>query len=122
MKDSDRLFYLVEYMNEFLPQKSTDIKLNNFSRHNKQGAASDIYTINISYDLEGTKQQKDFILKCYRKGHENKGLREFRLLRTLKKYNLPVPTAYHFEADSGLLGGPFTIMERIMGEHVSQYL
>lgn len=46
----------------------------------------------------------------------SKGGREYEVMKRLRSAAFPVPAPYAFEADSGLLGAPFLIMERLEGE------
>ena len=41
--------------------------------------------------------------------------REYRVLRSLAKTDVPVPTALLLEEDLGVLGTPFYVMERLEG-------
>lgn len=109
-------------MEDVLPPNATDVGLHDIHRLKGQGATSVMYSFALTYISEGLKQRKDFVLRLYKEGSEKNGLKEFSLLKTLKEYNIPVPTAYCFEADNRIMGKPFMIMEKIMGKNASHYL
>jgi len=105
-----------------LPPNATDVSVRDIHSLKEQGASSVMYSFVLTYVLEGLKQRKDFVLRMYRQGREENGSKEFAVLKALKKYNLPVPAAYYFEADNRIMGKPFMIMEKIVGKGASHYL
>jgi aminoglycoside phosphotransferase (APT) family kinase protein len=105
-----------------LPPNATDVSVHDIHRLTEQGATSMMYSFVLTYISEGLKQRKDFVLRLYKGGSEKNALKEFSLLKTLKGYNIPVPTAYCFEVDDRIMGKPFMIMEKIMGKNASHYL
>jgi len=88
----------------------------------EQGRASSMYSFFGSFSSGSSKEQKEFILRVYKEGNDEKGRKEFTLLKVLKEKNLPVPTAYWFEENHVALGKSFMIMERIMGKNASFYM
>ena len=75
-----------------------------------------------TFTLGGCKQSKEFILRVFREENVEIGRKEFAILKTLKEQNLPVPTAYCFEENDGVLEKPFMIMERTVAKTASDYL
>lgn len=47
--------------------------------------------------------------------------REFRILKALRKTEVPVPNALHFCDDRNVIGTPFYVMERLEGRVMSNY-
>jgi aminoglycoside phosphotransferase (APT) family kinase protein len=109
-------------LKDVLPPNATDVAVHDIHRLKEQGTNAVMYSFFLTYVSEGLKQRKDFILKMYREGCEKNGPKEFSLLKILKEYNIPVPTAYYFEADNRIMGKPFIIMEKIIGKTASDYL
>jgi len=113
---------LARCLKDCLPPNATDVSVRDIYGLDEQGASSMMYSFVLTYVSKGLKQRKDFVLRMYREGHEESGHKEFAVLKALKKYNLPVPTAYYFEADNRIMGKPFMIMEKIVGKSASHYL
>jgi len=113
---------LAKCLEDVLPSNATDISVHDIHRFKEQGATSVMYSFVLTYISEGLKQRKDFVLRLYKEGSEKNALKEFSLLKALKEYNIPVPTAYCFEADNRTMGKPFMIMEKIIGKSASLYL
>jgi aminoglycoside phosphotransferase (APT) family kinase protein len=121
-ENSSYLIRLAEYLDYILPPKATDVRISNVQKLKEQGATSVMYSFTVTCISEGSKKRKDFILRLYKEGNEKNGPKELLLLKTLKEHNLPVPTAYYFEANSKILGKPFLILEKIEGKNAQQYL
>jgi aminoglycoside phosphotransferase (APT) family kinase protein len=117
-----RLNGIIKCVESVLPSKATDIRVHDVHRLNEQGATSVTFSLFLTYVSEGIRQRKDLILRLYREGSEKNGPKELALLNTLKEHNIPVPTAYYFEADSNILGRPFLIMDKIIGKSAQQDL
>jgi len=121
-RNSSYLISLARCLKDCLPPDATDVSVHDIYRLKEQGASSVMYSFVLTYVSEGLKGRKDFLLRMYREGHEKSGHKEFAVLKALKKYNLPVPTAYYFEADNRIMGRPFMIMEKIVAKSASHYL
>lgn len=107
---------------KFLPPDTACIDVQGIRKLAEQGRASMMYSFFGTFSSQGSKQRKEFILRLYKDGNQEKGRKEFSLLTVLKDQNLPVPTAYCFEEDRVVLGHSFMIMERIMAKDASFYL
>jgi len=119
---SSHLTRLAECLKDVLPPNATGVSVHDIHKRKEQGTASVMYSFPLTYISEGLKQRKDFVLRMYREGYEKLGPKEFAVLKALKEYNLPVSTAYYFEADKKIMGKPFIIMEKIVGKPASHYI
>ena len=68
------------------------------------------------------RKKREYILRVYKEGFEDKGPKEFELLSALKKCNVSVPKVYCFNANNGSEEKPFMIMERINGKTADEFL
>jgi len=109
-------------LKEVLPPNATGVSVHDIHRLKEQGTSAAMYSFFLTYLSEGLKQRKDFVLRMYGEGYEKDGPKEFVVLKALKEYNLPVPTAYYFEADKWIIGRPFIIIEKNVGKSASSYL
>jgi len=121
-RNSGNLAVLAKYLLNILPQNATDLSIRDIYRLSEQGASSVMYSFVLTYVLEGLKQRRDFVLRLYGEGFEERGFKEFAVLNALEENGFPVPAAYYFEADGGVMGKPFMIMEKIAGIPASHYL
>jgi aminoglycoside phosphotransferase (APT) family kinase protein len=120
-QNSNHILGLEKYFEDILPHTAKDVHVHDVHRLKDQGATSLVYSFYLTYLSKGLKQQKEFVLKFYKHISE-KSVLVFSLLKTLKEYNIPVPNAYYFEADSRTLGKPFIIMEKIIGKNARHFL
>jgi len=109
-------------LKEVLPPNATGVSAHDIHRIKEQGTSAVMYSFFLTYVSEGLKQRKDLVLRMYREGYEKDGPKEFVVLKALKEYNLPVPTAYYFEADNRMMEKPFIIIEKHVGKNASHYL
>ncbi|UCH32590.1 MAG: aminoglycoside phosphotransferase family protein, partial [Candidatus Bathyarchaeota archaeon] len=120
--NSSHLTRLAKCLKDVLPPDATGVGVHDIHKRKEQGLAAEMYSFFLTYVSEGLQKRKDLVLRTYRKGFEKLGPKEFAVLNALKKYNLPVPTAYCLETDARILGKPFIIMENIIGRTASHYL
>ena len=106
----------------FLPSGTECADVHDLCKLAGQGRSSVTYSFLSTFFLQGSKHQKEFILKVYNEGNQEKGRKEFALLNVLKEQKLPVPTAYYFEDENTVYGKAFMIMERIKAKNASFYL
>jgi len=84
------------------------------------GWSHEIYVFYANWHEHGAAMRRGF---CLRKDPGSGLLRElssleeqFRVIKALEKTPVPTPKAYWYEADPGLIGGPFFVMEKVEGE------
>ena len=84
------------------------------------GWSHEIYVFYANWREDGVARRQGF---CLRKDPGSGLLRElssleeqFRVIKALENTAVPTPKAYWYEADPGLIGGPFFVMEKVEGE------
>jgi aminoglycoside phosphotransferase (APT) family kinase protein len=94
------------------------------------GVTNNLYSFALKFSRQGIEHQLALILKIYPEATSlwfktyrpnedvRKYVREFEAMRSLERFNFPVPHVYLCECDSFFLGYPFVIMqqEKIMQE------
>ena len=118
-KDSSKLAIITECLINVLPSDVTDIKFCGVHKFKEQGTSSLMYSLVIKYISEGLTHKKELALRLYKEGFEERGFKEFNILRALKQRDYPVPTPYCFDKEKRKIGGAFMIMEKIVGKPVS---
>jgi aminoglycoside phosphotransferase (APT) family kinase protein len=111
-----------EYSRTFLPTNATAVHPVNVYPLVEQGLSSAMYSFQLAYVSDGAKKNREYILRVYKEGFEDKGPKEFELLNALKKHNILVPMAYCFNANNGSDEKPFMIMEKIKGKTAAELL
>lgn len=86
----------------------------------KQGISCEMYSLTIRFN--NFNEKKDYILRIYKPENVENAIKEFKLLKTLKKVKVPVPAAYYFEENNPVLNITFMIMEKIEGKQVAHFL
>ena len=84
------------------------------------GWSHEIFVFYANWREDGAARRQGF---CLRKDPGSGLLRElssleeqFRVIKALENTAAPTPKAYWYEADPGLIGGPFFVMEKVEGE------
>ena len=87
------------------------------------GMSNKVYFLDILYVAMDTEIRKSVVLRIYPEKHDPlKPQREFRKLGRLQDAPIPVPKPYVLEVNPEILGYPFSIIERIIGETLEKAL
>jgi aminoglycoside phosphotransferase (APT) family kinase protein len=111
-----------EYLRVFSPNSASAVYPANIHPLEKQGLSSDMYSFQLVNDSASAKKEKEYILRVYKKGFEDKGPKEFELLSALKKQNISVPRVYCLNANNGPEEKFFMIMDREKGKTADEFL
>jgi aminoglycoside phosphotransferase (APT) family kinase protein len=94
---------------------------------NKQRASykvSDLNEVNMGWETElftfkasHSDDVEDLVLRVFSgEGDAEKASKEFNLMRRLEEVGYPVPPVYYMELSDDVIGKPFILMRRVMGE------
>ncbi|MHA1259402.1 MAG: phosphotransferase [Candidatus Heimdallarchaeaceae archaeon] len=96
--------------------KNDKLKVEDFQRINK-GWETDLYQFTLCYYENSEKKAIPLILRIYfGDSSEKKAEWEFFVLEKLFEVHYPVPKPYFQEPTGSIIGKPFIIIERILGE------
>lgn len=108
---------LTAYLAQRLPAAET-VELTNL-RGMPAGASNDTVSLDVRITLEGRTHDVPIVLRPERPD----GIlapydvsRQFRVMRALQSTAVPVPTVAWYEPDAAVLGAPFYVMSRVVGE------
>jgi len=104
------------------PSDATELRITDLQKMDTQGLSNRMYVFSITYYLGTRLYQNPFLLRVYRGSDEDRWIREYKSLKTLKAHGIPVPKAYALEVDSKKIGVPFMIMEKVEGLSSSHFL
>jgi len=106
------------YLRTKMP-KARDLTLSDWVQ-TAVGWSHEIFVFYANWREDGVARRQGF---CLRKDPGSGLLRElssleeqFRVIKALENTAVPTPKAYWYEADPGLIGGPFFVMEKVEGE------
>lgn len=85
----------------------------------KQGISCEMYSFTVKSHNKPIKNS--FILRLYELKNTKNAIKEYKLLKTLKTYGVPVPIAYYFEEHNPMLNKPFMVLEKINGEQAGDF-
>jgi aminoglycoside phosphotransferase (APT) family kinase protein len=109
---------IVDFLQYKMP-RARDLVLSGFFQA-AGGWSHEIYVFDAEWREDGHAVRQGF---CLRKDPGVGLLRElsnleqqFMVIKALEETPAPTPKAYWYEADPGLLGGPFFVMEKVAGE------
>lgn len=105
----------------FYPADATDIQVADLYPMRVQGQCNKMYTFSVTYRLDNSLFEKDFVLRICRYRNEERMIKEYRALKSLKAQGIPVPTPVALELDRNIIGSSFLIMEKINGASVSNF-
>src|SRR5712671_4120919 len=88
------------------------------------GASREIWSLDISYEHDGVRENLPLVLRRDRPGAavETRRCDEFQLLHAAHAEGVPVPKVHWLADDAQVLGAPFFIMDRIDGETIARRL
>lgn len=109
---------ITDYLGTKMPE-ARDLALSDWVQ-TAVGWSHEIYVFYANWRADGAAKRQGF---CLRKDPGSGLLRElssleeqFRVIKALENSPVPTPRAYWYEADPGLIGGPFFVMEKVEGE------
>ncbi|MBD3172702.1 phosphotransferase [Candidatus Bathyarchaeota archaeon] len=84
----------------------------------------DLEEVNLGWETElftfrsnGRGEQRNLVLRVFSGDQaDEKVVKEYNLMRKLGEVGYPVPSVYHLDASAEVIGKPFIIMERVIGE------
>ncbi len=84
----------------------------------------DLEEVNLGWETElftfrsnGRGEHRNLVLRIFSGDRaDEKAVKEYNLMRKLSDVGYPVPSVYHIDASSEIIGKPFIIMERVMGQ------
>lgn len=88
------------------------------------GASRETWGVEVEWDDNGTRRKQALVLRRDPPGTSFSGQRrqEFELLRLAAEVGVPVPRVLWCEDDPAVLGAPFFLMEKIVGETLPRRL
>jgi aminoglycoside phosphotransferase (APT) family kinase protein len=104
---------LVDHLSRYIASQDPDAVVCNFN-FLVSGFESEIYTLQLQQSLSSP---RNYILRLFTgEGATEKLTREARALSLLQKAGYPVPALLLQEPESGILGKPFEIIEKLEGQ------
>jgi len=86
-----------------------------------KGWETELFSFRFNYEKEEKKIEQQLILRMYPgTEQEEKTKWEYKVLTSLFNAGYPVPKAHILEFDEEILGKPFIIMDRILGEDLGE--
>jgi aminoglycoside phosphotransferase (APT) family kinase protein len=122
MIDADQARVLAGWLARRLADGSagdvTDVEVADLERP-EAGQSSDLTLFTLTWADGGRRRMQRCVLRRQPAGHaiflRPDAIREARVLRALARSDVPVPAVRWCEADAGVLGAPFFVMERVDG-------
>ncbi|UCE09059.1 MAG: phosphotransferase family protein [Candidatus Thorarchaeota archaeon] len=106
---------LTSYLSQNLSERN-NLRLISISRIT-EGWETEIYSIDVEHQTDNGRVQEGLILRMYPGAQAAyRAKKEFLLLKGLRRVEYPVPKVFLVEQDTGQLGAPFIVMERIDGQ------
>lgn len=105
-----------------LPKGATNIRV--YKSSQLRGTVNSPCFVSATYYYKGKRSKIEFFLKFYEGESDSqmKCLHAYRVLKALEMANFPVPHVYSVEDSGGVLGTPFTIMEKVEGKTLKDYI